>query len=1202
MFATLVALLTSVPIMPTPLLVNGDFETGDSQGWGGFWGRTYEVTSAAAQNGLGAHISIDPATADISQGGLYQDVSGIAPGQRVSAEVWYAVPAGDPLTGDTELQLVLEFLDGQGLGAENPPTRVVASAAHQPAAGVWTHDFLSVDVPAGTATVRYTLLLTRPAGGSGGGGVYLDDLSLSEVAPSCGDRVVDAPGERCDTGELLSDTTKGACKTDCSGLVGQKGADDSGCAGAGAAPLGLAGAALARLALARRRRRAAVAGAMAAALALGACGSPKPQPAADASPVSVSDGAAPSPDATPSADAQAQAPGAPTQVTTVEGITEWRFDNGLRVLLFPDPSQTTATVNITYEVGSRHEGYGETGMAHLLEHMMFKGTPGHPTIWNEFQQKGAQFNGTTDYDRTNYYETFTASDENLAWALELEADRMVHSKIAAEDLSHEFSVVRNEFEQDENDSASILHERMLSTAYLWHNYGKSPIGSRSDIERVPVDNLRRFYEEFYQPDNAVLVVAGKIDPAKTLDLVAKHFAAIPKPERQLPTSYTDEPVQDGERSVTLRRVGETQVIGVLYHTVAGADDAFVATEAIGHVLTNEPSGRLYTALVATGMASRVWSHAQPLAEPGTLALFAEVAGDKPIEPVRDALIATVEGLGQAEHAPTDAEIQRFQASFAKDFDLMMNDSQRVAIELTDWQAQGDWRLLFTHRDRVAKLDAAQTTAVAAAYLKAENRTLGMFIPTKEPQRAPAAGRPDVAKLVEGYQGKAAVASGEAFEATVANIEAHTTRKTIGGVQLALLPKATRGGQVKARLVLHYGSEAELTPRMTAAEMLPDMLMRGTAKHSYQQIKDELDKLKARVSFQPDGVVPRPGTLAARIETTKENLQPVLALLGELLAESTFPDDQFAAAKAETLTSLQEAQSNPQALAITAAIRKLLPYPAESIHYVPTIAEEITRLQALTVADVKGFYHDLLGASNAEMSVVGDFDPAVVEGFVSDKLAPWKSPRPFERVVMPFKPSETGAEVIDTPDKEGGFIIALEALELKDDDADYPALQLFDYVLGGGASSRLIERLRQKEGWSYGAFSQLKGGALDAFGLIIAGALVNPQNSDKALAALIEETNQLLEKGVADDELAKVKVAWKNAYDSQLADDDWIAEKLVAGLFTQRTLAWEQTFNESVLALTSADIAKALAKGRVSTKAFATIIAADQKKAKAPPTK
>lgn len=191
--------------------------------------------------------------------------------------------------------------------------------------------------------------------------------------------------------------------------------------------------------------------------------------------------------------AQSVLPSGVERITSVEGVTEYQLANGLRVLLMPEPSKPVITVNITYLVGSRFEGYGETGMAHLLEHLMFKGTPTNPNIPQEISDHGASANASTSYDRTNYFETFAATAANLKWALELEADRMVHSYIAKKDLDSEMTVVRNEFESGENSPMNILTERAMETAYLWHNYGHPTIGARSDIENVPIKRLQAFY-------------------------------------------------------------------------------------------------------------------------------------------------------------------------------------------------------------------------------------------------------------------------------------------------------------------------------------------------------------------------------------------------------------------------------------------------------------------------------------------------------------------------------------------------------------------------------------------------------------------------------------------------------------------------------------------------------------------------------------
>ena len=337
-------------------------------------------------------------------------------------------------------------------------------------------------------------------------------------------------------------------------------------------------------------------------------------------------------------------------------------------MLFPDASRPKVTVNLTVLVGSRHEGYGETGMAHLLEHMVFKGTPDHPDIPGAMKERGAQFNGSTSDDRTNYFETLSASDENLEFAIKLEADRMVNSPIKGEDLATEFSVVRNEFEMGENSPEAVLSQRMAAVAYEWHNYGKSTIGNRSDIERVPVDSLRAFYKKFYQPDNAVLVVAGKFDEAKALEYINKYFGALPRPDRKLPATYTEEPPQDGERMVTLRRVGDVGLVGLLYHVPSGTHPDFTAVQVLASILGSEPSGRLYKALVETKKAASVSARSQALHDPGMLEIMAEVNTKDlaALEKVRDVMYSVIDEVdpigrhpgGGGSRPPADAQGSR----------------------------------------------------------------------------------------------------------------------------------------------------------------------------------------------------------------------------------------------------------------------------------------------------------------------------------------------------------------------------------------------------------------------------------------------------------------------------------------------------------------------------------------------------------------
>jgi zinc protease len=433
------------------------------------------------------------------------------------------------------------------------------------------------------------------------------------------------------------------------------------------------------------------------------------------------------------------------KIVTVEGITEYQLDNGLRVLLFPDHSKPRLTVNLTVFVGSRHEGYGETGMAHLLEHLVFKGTPSHPNIPQALQGRGAQFNGSTSPDRTNYFETLPASDDNLGFAIALEADRLVNSSIKHEDLASEMTVVRNEFERGENAPSSVLGERIMAEAYIWHNYGKATIGNRSDIERVPIDRLQAFYRKYYQPDNAMVVVAGQFDEGRALAFMHKHFGAIPRPQRQLDTTYTEEPPQDGERLVTLRRVGHVGAVGAVYHIPAGPHPDFPALEVLANILSTQPSGRLYKALVEAGKATRAYAFALAMHDPGVLTLQAEVPHTGALEDVRDTLIATVEEVGTT--GVTAEEVQRARQQILKARDLAAAQTSQLAIALSEWAAQGDWRLYFLYRDRIEKVTPEDVRSVAAHYLQRNNRTVGMFIPTAQPERIVVPSTPDVDALV-----------------------------------------------------------------------------------------------------------------------------------------------------------------------------------------------------------------------------------------------------------------------------------------------------------------------------------------------------------------------------------------------------------------------------------------------------------------------
>ncbi len=869
------------------------------------------------------------------------------------------------------------------------------------------------------------------------------------------------------------------------------------------------------------------------------------------------------------------------KIASVEGITEYQLPNGLKLLLFPDATQDTITVNMTYLVGSRHEGYGESGMAHLLEHMLFKGTPKHPDIKNEFQRYGARFNGSTSYDRTNYYETFAASDQTLDWALALEADRMVNSYVAKKDLDSEMTVVRNEFESGENSPYGVLRERMAATAYLWHNYGRAIIGARSDIENVPIERLQAFYRQYYQPDNAVLLVAGKFDEATALRLVARHFGKLQRPKRALPATYTAEPTQDGERSVTLRRAGELQIVAALYHIPAGSHADYPALDILIRALSKVPGGRLHRALVESGKASQVYGRDQQTREAGYAFFGASLARQMPLEAARDALLATLEGLAAA--PLTDDEVERARTQLVNDIDMVLNNPRELGIALSEYIALGDWRLFFLYRDRLKQAKREDVQRAATQYLKTANRTLGIFAPTPQPDRAEIPPAPDVAALVKDYKGSAAVAAGEVFDPTPANIDRRTVvRELPGGMKLALLPKKTRGGTVVARLNLRWGDEQSKMGRNAACSLASSMLMRGSKSHTREQLRDELERLKANVSISGEG---------ASIETLRANLPAVLRLVAEVLREPAFPADEFEQLKRSLATSIESQKSDPGALAGLQLERHLNPYPAEHWLYTPTLEERMQRLQAVRIEDMQRCHAEFYGASNSELAVVGDFDAEEIGSLAQALFGDWKSPRAYARIAGRYHDASGINLNLDTPDKANAVFRAGLNLRLRDEDPDYPALALGNFLLGGSSDSRLSRRIREQSGLSYNVRSWLSAGAIDDLGEFGISAIYAPQNRARIEAEVLDVLQQALSKGFAAEEVAVAKKGYLAARKLGRTQDGALASRLAANTYLARRYSWDAQFEARIAALTPGEIQSAL-KRRIDPQKLAMVKAGD----------
>lgn len=824
----------------------------------------------------------------------------------------------------------------------------------------------------------------------------------------------------------------------------------------------------------------------------------------------------------------------PKFVSNTEGIKEYTLNNGMKVLLIPDGSQSNMIVNIVYNVGSKHEGYGEKGMAHLLEHMLFKSTKRLGDIKKQLSDKGGDANGTTWYDRTNYYEIFPSSDENLKWALDMEADRMINATILQTDLDKEFSVVRNEFEIGENNPGGVLMERIVSTAYLWHNYGNSTIGSKEDIERVKAPTLRKFYEKFYQPDNATLIVAGKFDEKQALNYVSQYFSVIPKPSRVLDQPYTVEPAQDGERFVELKRSGESKIVGALYHTAPYADKDYAALDALSEILTSDPSGYLYKAMIDSRKAASVYSY-QPTVRDASFMYFGlEVPADKDVKAVQNDFRTELSKITAIKYTAQDVE--RAKAKILKQIENTKNNTINLAISLTEIVGAGNYKLSMLYRDNIEKLTLADVQRVSDKYFKDNNRTIGVFIPTKDEVRVKNLEYSDeqIASLTNNYKGKALEKEVAPFEASVKNLKANLTEgKLSNGMKYGVIKKEIKGGKVLGSFRFPVSNAKDLSGKSHIGSLMAQVLKTGTKSHTKEQIQDMLDQWKSNVNFGFGGQ-----TFYVNISTYKEHLPKVMGLVKEILTESNFPEAELAKTVNEYNTYLESSLNDPQSIAFTEIEKMTETYPKESIYYTSSTQEQIDNNKKVKREDLVDFYNKILGSNNGVGSMIGDLDTKTASTLLDQTFGKWNSKSKYEYVKPELFATKKQDKDFITPDKENSAAVGKISFTMDTKSPDYPALLIANEMLGSGGflTSRIPTRLREKEGISYGAGSYMSVPVSNDVASWGWYAFFNPTKKNDVDKALKEEVNKAVKDGFTEEEFKSNLNSWLTSRKTNLGTD------------------------------------------------------------------
>jgi zinc protease len=820
--------------------------------------------------------------------------------------------------------------------------------------------------------------------------------------------------------------------------------------------------------------------------------------------------------------------------TPTAGVQETVLPNGLTVLVKEVRNAPVVSFSVWYRVGSRNEYTGITGVSHLLEHMLFKGTQQYRLgeIARTLFLNGAAFNASTYYDWTNYYETIAA--DRLELAMRIEADRMVNSRVDKADLDAEMTVVRSELEGRENSPGGLLWQAVVSTAFQAHPYHWPIIGWRSDVENVPRESLYQYYRTHYGPNNAVAIIVGDVAAADALALVRRHFGPV-KPIPKPPELYTVEPPQRGERRVIVRRSGSLPMALVAWKAPAARHPDSYALDVLATVLGEGRTSRLYQALVEKGLASSVDAGTPSLRDPFLFYVSATARPGVTAERLEAALLEEVERVSAA--PITAEELARVQRRAEADFVFQTDSVTAQARQLGYWAMLGDWRYLATYLDRMRALTPADVQAVARRTFSADTRTVGHFVPSNGRGPAGPPPREASARVERSQRGDRPIPLPRAPAGRPPRRQ--VTRFTLDNGISVIVQENHATPTVALRASIPAGALTEPRDRPGLAGITAAMLSRGTEQRNALAFATALEDVGASLGAGADTLVT---SITGRALTRDFDL--VLDLFAEMLRQPAFPTADLERLKGETLAGIAQSKTNPDRVAGRAFDRAV--YPADHPLRPETFEESETAVAALTRDDLVAFHRRQYGPDRMIVVVAGDVTPDRVREAVEKRLGDWPRNPAAQSILPPDLPLQAAPVALEmpVPDRSQTAILWGHAGGLRRSDADFYATSVMSLVLsGGGLTSRLGTSIREDQGLAYSVY-----GYFDASlypGPFRVGLGTNPANAKKALAALDAEIRRLLRDGVTRREVDEAVAYLTGRFPLRLETNAGIAEILWA---------------------------------------------------------
>jgi zinc protease len=826
----------------------------------------------------------------------------------------------------------------------------------------------------------------------------------------------------------------------------------------------------------------------------------------------------------------------------MDGTSEHILENGLKVIIVEAHATPNACCSVWYRAGSKNESAGTTGLAHLLEHMMFKGTERFPK--GEFDKilhrNGAIMNASTWLDRTNYYEMVSA--DRLELMLELEADRMRGALFNHSDLEDEMPVVRNELERRDDDPYSNLFEKIQSMAFLEHPYHWPTIGWKSDVEAIQAEQIREFYDHYYQPHNAFLVVVGDLETEDALNLVRKHFGVIPGGDLP-PRPVTVEPPQKGERRVVIQKPGENDILGMAFRVPQRRHRDNYALDLLGQILGEGRTSRLYKALVDSKLVVRASAaNYSTLEDPFLFFLDADIAPNVEPRVVEEAVDEVIQSLQRepVEHG----ELERARKRTRVDFVYRKDRVSSQAFFLGELEISCGWKFGGSYLDEIEKVTAEDLQRVAQTYLVPGSRTVGLYDAVREGEKAvpkPPAESPATAEAAKGEVVGVEARTAPGTATRPAGASKVRTHKEVLGNGIRTLVRPNRANQTVEIVGRCEGGMLLEGESQGLAHATARMLDRGTEQHTRSEISEILEGLGASISLRSSIEV-----LGFHVKCLREDLQTVVPLLSEILRAPTFPGGEWEIVRQQILNSIRESRQDTFDRAFHKAMGLLC--GEENVYARMGQGSEET-LDSISPEDMRQLHKGSVAGRRFTVAVVGDVSPDEGVDLVKTHLGSIPAGEDYPtreeagRRLSGIEPHGRHYEHVELPEKSQVDLILVRP-GMSRVDRRYDPASVANYILGGHFSSRLNKQLRDNEGLTYGTYSRLRPG----LGTVpwYASIGVHPENFEKAREGLLREMKRLREGGVGDEEFQDAIQHLTGSFSVRLETNGAVANMLVDG--------------------------------------------------------